>query len=260
MKAIGLTTGIEGKTTVIQGLGNVGYHTAKFFAEGGAKIIAIAEFEGAIYNENGLDYESVFQFRKATGSLLNYPGATNLPDSNAALELECDILIPAALENQITAKNAANIKAKIIGEAANGPVSADAEPILHKKGIIVVPDIFLNAGGVTVSYFEWLKNLSHVRFGRLTKRFEENSAETILRTLEEMTGKKATDIQRKQIVNGADEKDLVYSGLEETMINAYQEIRNTWKNTKGCEDLRSAAFAVAVKKIATSYELLGIFP
>jgi glutamate dehydrogenase (NAD(P)+) len=260
MTAIGLTKGIEGKTTVIQGLGNVGYHTAKFFAEGGAKIVAIAEFEGAIYNENGLDYEAVFQHRKATGSLLNFPGATNLENSNAALELECDILIPAALENQITAENASRIKAKMIGEAANGPVSADAEPILAQKGIIVVPDMYLNAGGVTVSYFEWLKNLSHVRFGRLTKRFEENSANDILKMVEEMTGKKATDVQRKTIIQGAGEKDLVYSGLEETMINAYHEIRHTYKSTAGCPDLRTAAFMVAVKKIATSYELLGIFP
>jgi glutamate dehydrogenase (NAD(P)+) len=260
MKAIGLSKGIEGKSTVIQGLGNVGYHTAKFFAEGGARIIAIAEYEGAIYNENGLDYEAVFQHRKATGSLLNFPGATNLENSGAALELECDILIPAALENQITAENAGKIKAKMIGEAANGPVSADAEPILAQKGIIVVPDMYLNAGGVTVSYFEWLKNLSHVRFGRLTKRFEENSAHDILKMVEEMTGKKATEVQRKTIVQGAGEKDLVYSGLEETMINAYHEIRHTYKSTPGCPDLRTAAFMVAVKKIATSYELLGIFP
>jgi glutamate dehydrogenase (NAD(P)+) len=191
---------------------------------------------------------------------LNFPGATNLENSNAALELECDILIPAALENQITAENASRIKAKMIGEAANGPVSADAEPILAQKGIIVVPDMYLNAGGVTVSYFEWLKNLSHVRFGRLTKRFEENSANDILKMVEEMTGKKATDVQRKTIIQGAGEKDLVYSGLEETMINAYHEIRHTYKSTAGCPDLRTAAFMVAVKKIATSYELLGIFP
>lgn len=260
MKAIGLTTGIKGKSVVIQGLGNVGYHTAKFFWEAGAKIIALAEYEGAIYNENGLDYEAVFQHRKATGSILNFPGATNLASSGDALELECDILIPAALENQITPANADRIKAKIIGEAANGPIAADAEETLNNKGIIVVPDIYLNAGGVTVSYFEWLKNLSHVRFGRLGKRFEENNNSDILALIEEMTGKKATEIQRKTVVRGADEKDLVYSGLDETMINSYKEIRSEWKNNPEVKDLRTAAFVVAIRKIATSYELLGIFP
>lgn len=260
MKAIGLTTGIKGKSVVIQGLGNVGYHTAKFFWEAGAKIIALAEYEGAIYNENGLDYEAVFQHRKATGSILNFPGATNLANSGEALELECDILIPAALENQITPANADRIKAKIIGEAANGPIAADAEETLNNKGIIVVPDIYLNAGGVTVSYFEWLKNLSHVRFGRLGKRFEENNNSDILALIEEMTGKKATEIQRKTVVRGADEKDLVYSGLDETMINSYKEIRSEWKNNPEVKDLRTAAFVVAIRKIATSYELLGIFP
>lgn len=260
MKAIGLTTGIKGKSVVIQGLGNVGYHTAKFFWEAGAKIIALAEYEGAIYNENGLDYEAVFQHRKATGSILNFPGATNLANSGEALELECDILIPAALENQITPANADRIKAKIIGEAANGPIAADAEETLNNKGIIVVPDIYLNAGGVTVSYFEWLKNLSHVRFGRLGKRFEENNNSDILALIEEMTGKKATEIQRKTVVRGADEKDLVYSGLDETMINSYKEIRSEWKHNPEVKDLRTAAFVVAIRKIATSYELLGIFP
>lgn len=260
MKAIGLTTGIKGKSVVIQGLGNVGYHTAKFFWEAGAKIIALAEYEGAIFNENGLDYEAVFQHRKATGSILNFPGATNLASSGDALELECDILIPAALENQITPANADRIKAKIIGEAANGPIAADAEETLNNKGIIVVPDIYLNAGGVTVSYFEWLKNLSHVRFGRLGKRFEENNNSDILALIEEMTGKKATEIQRKTVVRGAGEKDLVYSGLDETMINSYKEIRSEWKNNPEVKDLRTAAFVVAIRKIATSYELLGIFP
>jgi len=164
MDKLKMQTGIERKTVIVQGLGNVGYHAAKFFRENGAKVIALAEYEGAITNPKGLNEEEVFQHRKKTGSILNFPGATNIANSSEALELECDILIPAALENVINGENAPRVKAKIIGEAANGPLTPEADEVFIKRGILVVPDMYLNAGGVTVSYFEWLKNLSHVRF------------------------------------------------------------------------------------------------
>ncbi len=260
MKKLGLTPGVEGKTVVVQGLGNVGYHSAKFFREGGAKVVAIAEYEGAIYSENGLNEEEVFQHRKATGSILNFPGAINLPKSNDALEQECDILIPAALENVINHENAARIKAKIIGEAANGPLTPEADEILVQKGTLVIPDMYLNAGGVTVSYFEWLKNLSHVRYGRLGKRFDENMNIHILSTIEDLTGKKVSASERKFIAHGADEVDLVHSGLEETMIEATREIMNTWLSNPAIPDMRTAAFVVAINKVGTSYAELGIFP
>jgi len=260
MERLGMTVGVEGKTVVVQGLGNVGYHAAKFFHEAGAKVIALAEYEGAIYAADGLDYEAVFQHRKATGSILNFPGATNLAKSSDALELACDILIPAALENQIHEGNAANIKAKIIGEAANGPVTAEAELVLNKKGIMVIPDIYLNAGGVTVSYFEWLKNLSHVRFGRLGKRFDETLNNNIISAVEEMTGKNLNEKQRQLIGRGADEVDFVYSGLEETMIESYRQIRAVKKEIPTIPDYRTAAFVVAIRKIAKAYESLGVFP
>ncbi len=184
MKEIGLETGIEGKTVVVQGLGNVGYHAAKFLQEAGALITGIAEYEGAIHNPKGLDVEDVFQFRRAGNSIQDFPGAKKIPDSAEALELACDILVPAALENQISMRNAKNIKAKIIAEAANGPVTADAAEALLKSGKRIIPDMYLNAGGVTVSYFEWLKNLSHVRFGRMSKRFEEDVNKKILKSVE----------------------------------------------------------------------------
>ncbi|MBD0377789.1 MAG: Glu/Leu/Phe/Val dehydrogenase, partial [Flavisolibacter sp.] len=171
MKKIGLPTGVEGKRVIVQGLGNVGYHTAKFFQNAGAKIIALAEYEGSIWSDNGLDVDDVFQHRKTTGSILNFPGASNFAKNTDALEYDCDILIPAALENVINEKNALRIKAKIIGEGANGPLTPEADEVFATKGILVVPDMYLNAGGVTVSYFEWLKNLSHVRYGRMEKRF-----------------------------------------------------------------------------------------
>jgi len=260
MKRLGLTPGVEDKTVVVQGLGNVGYHAAKYFREGGSKVIAIAEFEGAIMNADGLNEEEVFQHRKKTGSILNFPGATNLAASNDALELACDILIPAALENVVNGDNAPHVKARIIGEAANGPLTPEADEILSAKGALVVPDMYLNAGGVTVSYFEWLKNLSHVRYGRLEKRFTENQNKDIISQIEGLTGKKVDDDAKEKIEHGADEVDLVYSGLEETMINATREIMDCWLKNPEIPDMRTAAYVVAINKVATSYAELGIFP
>jgi len=260
MKKLDMSTGVEGKKVIVQGLGNVGYHSAKFFQDAGAIIIGLAEYEGAIWSNEGLDVDAVFQHRKKTGSILNFPGANNFAKSGDALEMECDILIPAALENVIDGKNAPNVKAKLIGEAANGPLTPEADEIFSKKGIIVVPDMYLNAGGVTVSYFEWLKNLSHVRYGRLEKRFTENMNTHILGQIEELSGKKVKGPSRDMILHGPDEVDLVYSGLEETMINATREIMDTWQENPDIPDMRTAAYVVAINKVATAYAELGIFP
>lgn len=260
MQKLGLAVGVEGKTVAVQGLGNVGYHSAKFFREAGSKVVAIAEYEGAVFNANGLNEEEVFQHRKKTGSILNFPGAANLTKSTDALELECDILIPAALENVINSENASRVKAKIIGEAANGPLTPEADEIFAAKGILVVPDMYLNAGGVTVSYFEWLKNLSHVRYGRMEKRFTENMNHHILGQIEELTGKQVTDKERSFILHGPEEVDLVHSGLEETMITATREIMDIWKSNPAIPDMRTAAYVCAINKVGTSYTELGIFP
>jgi glutamate dehydrogenase (NAD(P)+) len=260
MQKQGLTVGIEGKSVVVQGMGNVGFYCAKFFREHGAKVVAIAEYEGAIYNADGLNEEAVFAHRKATGSILNFPGATNLAKNTDALELECDILIPAALENVINGDNAPRIKAKIIGEAANGPCTPEADEIFAQKGILCVPDMYLNAGGVTVSYFEWLKNLSHVRYGRMEKRFTENLNSHILGQIEELSGKKVSDKEKEFIMHGPEEVDLVHSGLEETMISATREIMEIWKNNPEIPDMRTAAYVSAINKVAISYSELGIFP
>ena len=260
LKRLGLSEGLEGKRIVVQGLGNVGYHTAKFCQQGGAVIIGLAEYEGAISNARGLDIEAVMKHRKETGSLLDFPGASNLHSRQEALELECDILIPAALESQITEENAGRVRAKILAEAANGPTTARAEEILLQKGVLIIPDIYLNAGGVTVSYFEWLKNLSHVRFGRMGKRFDQATFENMLRVVEHATGKKLSDGERRAIARGADEIDLVNSGLEETMVVAYQQVHDTWKSNATIPGLRTAAFINAINKVATCYAELGIFP
>ena len=259
MEALGLTTGLQGKRVVVQGMGNVGYYAAKFLQEGGCTIVGLAEYEGAIYNPKGLNVDAVLKHRKEARSILNFPGAQNILKTADALELECDILVPAALEKQIHADNASRIKAKIIAEGANGPTTPEAEEILVKKGVMVIPDMYANAGGVTMSYFEWLKNLQHVRMGRMGKRYMESSTGQLVSTIERVTGKSLTTEEKEALTHGPDEVDLVNSGLEDTMINAYHEIRNVWKNRQGI-DLRTAAFINSINKIATSYMELGIFP
>lgn len=240
-------TGLSGKikdaTVVIQGFGNVGYYAAKFFESNGyvstwgfnflcimdshcmfvfrAKVIGIGERDCAIYDPSGLNIEKLYKHHRETGSFRGFSSSAKIIDEPAkVLELECDILIPAALERQIGLRNVHNIKAKLIGEAANGPVTPGAHEVLEKRGVVVIPDLLLNAGGVTVSYFEWLKNLSHVRFGRMNKKWDESVRRKLLQVVEENAGRKLTEAERKQIVHGAEEADLIYSGLEDTMISA----------------------------------------
>jgi glutamate dehydrogenase (NAD(P)+) len=263
MDALGLSTGLNDKSIVIQGLGNVGYYAGKFLQEeGGASIVGLAEIEGAIYDPSGLDLEDVMEHRRTTGSILDFPGAENIDSSQKALELECDILVPAALEGVITEENADRIEAKIIAEAANGPVTSGADAILNERGRLLIPDVYLNAGGVTVSYFEWLRNLSHVRHGRMSRRFEERNAERILRAVDELTSEDFDEQLLEDLIRrvgfGASEEDLVNSGLEDTMAFAYDEIR-VIREEKGI-DMRTAAFVSAINKIAKSYADMGIFP
>ena len=260
MKKLGLETGLKGKSVVVQGMGNVGYHSAKYLAEEGAVIIGLAEYDGAIFNRDGIDVDDVMAYRKEHKSFKGYPKATLLERREAALELECDILVPAALENQITMDNVDRIKAKIVAEAANGPVTAQAAEKLEERGTLIIPDVYLNAGGVTVSYFEWLKNLSHVRFGRMQKRFEERSNLRILKKLEEFTGRHIEEAEAHLIAEGPSEEDLVFSGLEDTMVEAYKAIRTERDKYKDSVNLRTAAFITALHKIANAYELRGIFP
>jgi len=260
MKPLGLEPGLAGKRIIVQGLGNVGYHVAKFCRESGALVVALAEKEGAIFQDSGLDIDVVMAHRQETGTILGFPGATDILRSSDALELPCDILIPAALENQITSNNAAQIQARIVLEAANGPTTPDAEIILRERNVLVVPDVYANAGGVTVSYFEWLKNLSHVRFGRLEKRYEAAAGARLLKAIESATDTKFTKSQRDTFLHDLDELAIVNSGLEETMVTAYHEIREVWKRDSKISDLRTAAFVVAIQKVARSYVELGIFP
>lgn len=260
MKKLKLEPGIANKRVIVQGLGNVGFHTAKFFQERGRAIITgIAEREGGIFNPDGLDVVSVFNHRVSSGSILNYPGAENVTNSMDLLERECDILVPAALENQITEENAPRIQARIIAEAANGPVTSEAEEILLKKGIFIIPDVYLNAGGVTVSYFEWLKNLSHVAFDRMVNRYAEDQNERLISAMEILSEKTMTQDQRATVIQGPSEFDLVCHALDHSMAMGYNNIRREWKN-HCLPDLRTAAFSFAIHKVGKTYLDLGIFP
>jgi len=258
MKELGLNRGIEGKTFVVQGLGNVGYHAARNMVEAGAILVGVAEIDGSIYNKNGIDLDKLMQYKDENGGITGFEGAEVLENSSSVLEAECDILIPAALENQIREENAPRIKAKIIGEAANGPTTTEAHDILKKKGCLIIPDNYLNAGGVTVSYFEWLKNIQHVRFGRMGKRFEEDSYKRILNVIETVSDRKFTEKELKYLAKGAGEAELVDSGLKDTMVNSYNEINEIRKRHD--LDLRTGAFVSAITKVGRIYEQMGIFP
>ena len=260
VKSANMQGSLEGKSCVIQGLGNVGYHAAKFLSEeDGIKITAIIERDGALVCDDGINIEDVYQHITEHRTIKNFPSANFVEEGKAVLEKACDILIPAALESQITLENADRIKAKLIIEAANGPITYGADEILNKKGVIIIPDAYANAGGVTVSYFEWIRNISHIRFGRMEKRHDELRGHQMASMLEEVTGSKVSDSLRSSITRGADELDLVRSGLDDTMRMSYQQIRKTLMETENVHDLRTASYITSIRKIAGSYIDVGVF-
>ncbi len=252
---------LEGKEIIIQGLGNVGYHTAKILEEeDGAKIVAILEWDGAIYNKKGLNVEEVYQYKiENKGGIKGFGKGQYFEKSAQLLEQECDILIPAAREGVINQANAPRIKAKLIAEAANGPVTFNAETILNEMGVVIIPDVYLNAGGVTVSYFEWIKNLSHIRFGRMQRRYEENQNNLFIKAIEQ-SGKKLPEKMVSQIGQGPIEIDLVRSGLDDTMRSAFQEIRGRYWGEKKVKSYRTSAMSISIEKIYNRYSILGIYP
>ena len=254
-----LAGGLEGKRVVIQGLGNVGYHAAKFLSEeDGARIVAIIERDGALTSERGLDVEAVAGHMREHGGVEGFPGAPFVAEGARVLEADCDVLIPAALEGQITRENAGRVRARLIAEAANGPVTFEADAILREKGVTLLPDVYLNAGGVTVSYFEWIKNLSHIRFGRMEHRLEEIRAQQLVELIEAAIGRPVPRELVERFQRGNDERDLVLSGLEGTMVRAFQELDAVRESHPDVADLRTAAFVVALQKIARSYDEMGV--
>ncbi|MGI9350306.1 MAG: Glu/Leu/Phe/Val family dehydrogenase [Rhizobiaceae bacterium] len=262
LKIAGMEKGLAGKRVVIQGLGNVGYHAGKFLQEeDDCKITAIIEYNGSLMNDDGIDVEAAKQFMMQNGSFKGFPDAKFEENGNALLEKECDILIPAALEGVINLENADRIKTSLIVEAANGPITAGADEILRNKGIVIIPDMFANAGGVTVSYFEWVKNLSHIRFGRMQRREEEAKSRMLITEIETATGNKLSDAFKNRYIQGADELTLVRSGLDDTMRGAYGDMRELWhlKRSQDSDfDLRTAAYMIAIGRVADSYKSLGL--
>lgn len=257
----GLSEGLGGKRVVIQGFGNVGYHAAKFlFEEDGCKVIAIADSKGVLVNEEGIAVEDAYNYKVEHKTFNGFSGG-HYDEGNPvrALEIECDILIPAALEGQINEKNVDRIRAKLIVEAANGPVTFDADEKLNKRGVIIIPDAYANAGGVIVSYFEWIRNLSHIRFGRMQRRYDELRGQTQLDALENMTGRKVPDTFKEKINSGASELDLVRSGLDDSMRQAFQEMRVTRLENNKIKDYRTAAYVNAIQKISRSYIDIGVY-
>ncbi|WP_113911965.1 Glu/Leu/Phe/Val family dehydrogenase [Roseovarius dicentrarchi] len=264
VKLANLSGKLDGKRVVIQGLGNVGYHAAKFLSEeDGCIITAIVEHDGALINEKGLNIEEVRNWIGKHAGVKGFPDAEYVPEGAKVLEKECDILIPAAMEGVTNITNAANINASLIIEAANGPVTAGADQILREKGCVIIPDMFANAGGVTVSYFEWVKNLSHIRFGRMGRRQEESRHQLVVDELERLSGDKnlgwtlSPDFKQRYL-RGAGELELVRSGLDDTMRAAYQSMRDVWHGRDEVTDLRTAAYLVSIGKVAASYRALGL--
>jgi glutamate dehydrogenase (NAD(P)+) len=253
----GLTPGLSGKQVIVQGFGNVGYHAALFLSQhDGCRITHVLEREGAIVDPDGIDIAALHEHMIETGDIQDYPGFTQ--SGPEMLEAEADILIPAAMEGVINQENAPRIRTPLIIEAANGPITAAGNAVLRERGIVIIPDFCANAGGVTVSYFEWIKNLTHIRFGRIQRRQLDNQFEALIAGVESITGKSFPADQRRELLGGATEINLVRSGLEDTMRGAYSAISTTWNETDNVPDLRTAAMMIAVDRVAQSYISIGI--
>ncbi|MEM1382202.1 MAG: Glu/Leu/Phe/Val dehydrogenase dimerization domain-containing protein [Pseudomonadota bacterium] len=259
VKLSGLEGGLQGKRVIVQGLGNVGYHAAKFLREeDDCQIIGVVERDGAILNPQGLDPDAVRAHLMETGGVKGFPGAESIDDGAVLLEHECEILIPAALEGVIHLGNAHRIKAPLIIEAANGPITSGANNILRDRGVVIIPDLYANAGGVTVSYFEWVKNLSHIRFGRMQRRQEEQRHQLLIDELERVVGGALSNSFKQRYLQGADELELVRSGLDDTMRVAYQAMSETMHRRDDVPDLRTAGFTLAIKRVAETYQAKGL--
>ena len=259
LRKVKLDKDLSTKSFILQGFGNVGFHLSKFLTEDdGLNLIGIAEYNGGIFNENGINVEDAKKYFDKHNSFENYSKATFVKDSTLLLKRRCDILIPAARENVITEKNASDILTKLIVEAANGPISYKGNQILNKKKVFVIPDILANGGGVAVSYFEWVKNLRHIRFGRLEKRRNQIQLNTLIEAIETMTGKSMPEKYKEKFVDGIEEIDLIRSGLDDMMIDGFQNVKEEFLKNEKIPDFRTAAYKTAIEKIALSYEFIGL--
>ena len=259
MKKAGLSGELKDKAIVVQGLGNVGYHTAKFLSEeDGARIITVIERDGVVRNKDGIDIEALKSHITSGAPLKDFKGGKVSDLETNAICDACEILIPAAIEGVIHMGNAHSINTKLIIEAANGPVTAKADKILRDKGVFIIPDMYANAGGVTVSYFEWVKNIGRIRFGRLQRRNEEAKNRSLIEALEDQGNINFTKNFKDKFVEGALEIDLVRAGLDDTMRSGYKAIKLTLDENPELEDMRTAAFYKAISDIALHYQSIGL--
>jgi glutamate dehydrogenase (NAD(P)+) len=259
VRPLGLSAGLAGKRIVLQGLGNAGLHAARALEERGAVIVGVAVSDGALHAPDGLDVDAVLAHRRESGSILRFPGASDLAAPAAVLELDCDILIPAARERQITRENAGRVRAALIAEAANGPTDAEGDAVLRERGKVVIPDIYANAGGVVVSYFEWVKNLSHISFERITRRYQAISNRRLLDVFEPSLGRTLSAEEVGAICATPDEVDFVRTALENTLAIAYEQLR-TLRTSRDLPDLRTAAYLHAIERVGVAYQESGIYP
>lgn len=255
----GLSPGLDGKRVIVQGLGNVGYHVARELSDAGARIVGIAEHDAGLFDPNGLDVEAIAQHRWEHGGIGGFPAGQVFASSIETIEQPCDILVPAALEHQINAENAERIKARLVAEAANAPTTPEGDRVLRNRGVTVIPDLYLNAGGVTVSYFEWIKNLSHISFDRMLRRNSETHNRKLLETIEEQTGRRINGPERAFLEQGPSERDIVYDALAQTMSESYRRISDL-RHERELPDLRTAAYLYSLELVAQSYLELGLFP
>lgn len=249
--------GLKDKTFIVQGLGNVGYWASNFLTNSGAKLIGVVEHNSAIYNKGGLNLNELYDYKIKNGTLAGFSGGESYSKENDCpmkiMEKECDILIPAAIENSISSKNVDNIKCKVVAEAANGPTTYEADKRLRERGILVLPDLVLNAGGVTVSYFEWLKNIDHKEMGLLTRRWERNSKQNLYKLL---GGKHESGQPTTGALDGASEKQIVYSGLEEIMCKTIKNMFDLAHEEQ--LSYRIAAYKIAINRVVGVYETAGL--
>lgn len=252
----GLPASLRGRTLIVQGFGNVGFHAAKFLAEDGCLITAVIEQDGAVVNPAGVDIVALKEHMSRHRTFRGFSGGMFVENGAALLEAECDVLIPAARESAITSANATRVRAKVIVEAANGPVTFAADGVLRERGVVIIPDLFANAGGVTVSYFEWVKNITHLPFGLMERRQRMHDNSRLTAALETMLNTRSP-IDPKEFA-GASEIELVRSGLEEKMRTAYAQMSHLWNEAPAVEDLRTAAYVIALTRIKGIYEAIGI--
>ena len=257
IKKTSLKGKLSSQSIIIEGLGKVGYYAARALRDHGCKVIGVIEKKTAFYNQNGLDIDQIDSWIKDTRDPKDYPSQNEIKSREELLSVGCDVFIPAAREGTITEENQKILNTKLICEGANGPLTSRADHYLNKRGILIIPDLYANAGGVAVSYFEWVRNLSHMRFGRMEKRRKEYETTSILSVIESSTGKRVSSKTKSMLNQGPTELDLVRSGLEDMMTEAYENMSIIW-NENNYPTLRSTAYIYSIKKLIESYKSIGI--